>query len=100
MKIYLKSGARDHTIFATPATDTEHPDTKDCSDFVMSDGSPASFTVVFRDGRADVISALGKYLLSKDVVQSQPAPRSLILRPQDVLDEPRPRRHQVIAHPL
>jgi hypothetical protein len=91
MKLYLKTGARDHLMFVTPGVDD------DCSDWKNVDGSNRQFTVRFEEGRADVPSNLGDYLIAKGVAQSVPPALSPIIRPQIVLPEQRLRNHRTLA---
>jgi hypothetical protein len=90
MKLYLKSGARDHIMFVTPGADS------DASDFKNADGTNKQFTVRFKEGVADVPSNLGDYLIAKGAAQSVAPPVARIIRPQDVMPEERVRNHRIL----
>ncbi len=63
MRVYLKTGARDHLMLVTPGTHS------DCSDFFYPDGTKIQFSVKFHGGMADVPSNLGRYMLDQELVQ-------------------------------
>jgi hypothetical protein len=64
MRVYLKTGPRDHLMMVTPGTDS------DCSDFFHPDGTKIQFSVKFKLGVAEVPSNLGQYMLDKELVQA------------------------------
>lgn len=63
MKLYLKTGRRNHLMFCTPGLES------DTSDFLLPDGTARQFTVRFVDGVAEVISPLGKWMIDKGLAQ-------------------------------
>lgn len=93
MFIYLKTGQRDHLMFVTPGVDS------DSSDFKNADGSNKNFTVRFVDGRAEVPSNLGQYLLDIEAASDKRTLLSPIVRPQTVIAETRVRDHRVLGAP-
>lgn len=86
MRIYLKTGPRDHHMFVTPGKETG-----DVSDFLLPDGSPRQFHVRFQGGMADVPAPLGKYLLDKGMAQ-----KTALILPEAIEIETRTRNHRVI----
>lgn len=90
MKVYLKTGRRDHLMFITPGTEL------DSSDFLNPDGTARQFTVRFKEGRADVPSNIGQYLIDKGVAQKTPLILPEVAQPLAVHDE-RVRNHRILA---
>lgn len=63
MKVYLRTGRRNHTVHCTPGNES------DTSDFFNPDRSIRQFAVQFIDGVAEVPGPLGKYLIDKGIAQ-------------------------------
>jgi hypothetical protein len=94
MRVYLKTGRRDHRLIVQPGK--EAPET---SAFLGADGQPLTFTVRFAAGVAEVRPELGKWLVAKGMVN-----RTLIIDPAMervlVAQEKRVRTHRLFAEPL
>jgi hypothetical protein len=91
MKIYLKTGRRNHLMFITPGTE---PDA--ASEWKNPDGTNKQFTVRFVDGCADVPRGIGIYLVHKKMAQTT----RLILPETEarlVVQDERVRRHRVLT---
>lgn len=91
MKVYLKTGRRNHLMFITPGTEPEAS-----SDWKHPDGSNKQFTVRFVDGMADVPRPIGVYLIHKKVAQVSP----IILPAMEaklIVQDERVRRHRILA---
>lgn len=90
MKVYLKTGRRDHRMFITPGTES------DCSDFKFPDGTNRQFTVRFLSGMATVPSNIGQYLVDKGVAQKSPIIGAEIAA-RVLLQDERVRNHRIIT---
>lgn len=99
MKIYLKTGKRDHLMFVTPGNEStvetkgegEKP-----SEWQNPDGTNKQFTVRFVDGKAEVPRNLGAYLIHKGLAQSSSIIAPSMAKTLDVLDE-RVRNHRLLT---
>jgi hypothetical protein len=92
MRLFLKTGKRDHKIIVQPGKEFS------TSNFVSEDGTPITFVVDFIHGEAkNVRSDVGQYLLDKDMVQRSPIITDLAMaRRLDVMDE-RVRTHRMLT---
>lgn len=91
MKIYLKTGRRNHLMFITPGTEPEAS-----SEWKNADGANKQFTVRFVNGMADVPRSIGVFLIHKKVAQSSP----IILPEMEtkmIVQEERVRRHRILT---
>lgn len=94
MKVYLKSGRpNNHLVFLTPGTDS------DSIEFRNPDGSLKQYTIRFENGRAEVPSNIGQFLIDKSVARKMP----IVLRPQsallkdNLLEGDRTRHHRILG---
>jgi hypothetical protein len=90
MKVYLKAGQRDHTMFVTPGAESDSVEFKDAA------GTNQQYTVKFVIGCAEVPSNLGRYMLDHGLAQRTP---SMIVRatPHLVVPEERVRTHRMLG---
>lgn len=96
MNVYLKTGARDHLMFLTPAK-KDSPDAKtlESEDYLMPDGSPRQLTIRFVAGKAKVEKSLGQWMLDKGLCQKTPSTIVVVNRHLTV-DEPKVRHHHFL----
>jgi hypothetical protein len=74
MKIYLTTGRRDHLVIVQPGADEEFEGASHSGFFTVENGAhvPITFKVEFKDGKAEVDSPLGEYLIAKGIAQKSP----------------------------
>lgn len=79
MKIYLKTGRRNHLMIVQPGADEEFQGASWSGFWTIENGEPKAivYTVQFVDGVAEVESNVGDYLIAKDVAQ-----RTALIRPE------------------
>lgn len=66
MKVYLPGSRGKHTVYVQPGK--QYP----ASQFLNADGTATLFTVVFKDGAAEVSRSLGRYMIDEKIAHRSP----------------------------